>query len=134
MKYGKMLLAALLAVVMMVSLCACAGGGTSDPDNKPDNNTTTTTTTTTTKVDDGKVTYTVTVKDDAGAPVAGVFVQLCKETCYPAATDANGVATWALEEDEYKVSFVMAPAGYTVEEAYYFEGDATDMIITIAKA
>jgi len=133
MKYGKMLLAALLAVVMMVSLCACTGGGTSDPDNKPDN-TTTTTTTTTTKADDGKVTYTVTVKDEAGAPVAGVFVQLCKETCYPAATDANGVATWALEEDEYKVSFVMAPAGYTVEEAYYFEGDATDMIITIAKA
>ena len=31
------------------------------------------------------------------------------------------------------VSFAVAPAGYAVEEAYYFEGDATEMTITLKK-
>ena len=131
MKLCKMLLAGLLAVVMLTSLCACAGGGTSH-----DGGTTTTTkntTTTTTKVDDGKVTYTVTVKDQDGNPVAGAMVQICKETCMPTVTDANGVATWKMVEDEYKVSFAMKPEGYTVEENYYFDEDATSMDIVITK-
>ena len=131
MKLCKMLLAGLLAVVMLASLCACAGGGTSNT-----NGTTTTTTkatTTTTKVDDGKVTYTVTVKDQDGNPVANAMVQICKETCMPTVTDANGVATWRMDEDEYKVSFAMKPEGYTVEENYYFDEDATSMDIVITK-
>lgn len=130
MKLCKMLLAGLLAVMMLVGLCACTGGGTSN-----DGGTTTTngTTTTTTKADDGKVTYTVTVKDQDGNPVSGAMVQICKETCMPTLTDANGVATWSMAEDEYKVSFAMTPEGYTVEENYYFEDDATSMEITITK-
>jgi len=132
MKMCKTLLAALLAVAMMISLCACVGG---EPDDKTDGTTTTApTTTTTAQPDDGKTTYKVTVLDEEGTPVVGAFVQICKETCIPCATDANGVATWSLDEDEYKVSFVMAPAGYAVEEAYYFEGDATEMTITVKKA
>ena len=131
MKNIKKILAALLAVAMMVSLCACMGGN--EPADK-DEPTTKPTTTTTTKADDGKTAYKVTVLDEEGAPVVGAFVQICKETCIPCATDANGVATWSLDEDEYKVSFVMAPAGYAVEEAYYFDGDATEMTITLKKA
>lgn len=132
MKNCKILLAALLAVLMMVSLCACVGG---QPDDNTDGTTTTApTTTTTTQPDDDKTTYKVTVLDEDGAPVVGAFVQICKETCIPCATDDNGVATWSLDEDEYKVSFVMAPTGYAVEEAYYFDGDATEMTITIKKA
>ena len=77
--------------------------------------------------------YTVTVVDETGAPLVGVMMQICKESCLPAMTDANGVATWSLAEDEYKVSFAVAPAGYAVEEAYYFEGDATEMTITLKK-
>lgn len=132
MKNIKKILAALLAVAMMVSLCACMGGN--EPADKDEPTTTKPTTTTTTKADDGKTAYKVTVLDEEGAPVVGAFVQICKETCIPCATDANGVATWSLDEDEYKVSFVMAPAGYAVEEAYYFDGDATEMTITLKKA
>lgn len=132
MKKCKVLLAALLAVAMMASLCACMGGEQPDPVSNP---APITTTTTTAAVEDGKETYKVTVLDEAGAPVVGAFVQLCKETCIPCPTDANGVATWAVEEDdEYKVSFAVVPAGYEVEEAYYFEDDATEMTITIKKA
>lgn len=134
MKMCKTLVAVLLAVVLTVSLCACG----EPADNGDATNTTTTTkaTTTTTAADsipEGKVVYKVTVLDEAGAPITGAFVQICKETCIPCPTDANGVATWTVDEDEYKVSFAVAPAGYAVEEAYYFEGDATEMTITLKK-
>lgn len=133
MKKCKILLAVLLAVAMMVSLCACVGGEPSDKDGDAGTTTTTPTTTTTTKADDGKVTYKATVLDDTGAPVVGAMVQICKETCLPTVTDANGVATWTVAEDDYKVSFAIVPEGYTVEEEYHFDGDATEMTITITK-
>ena len=132
MRMLKLLSVCLLAVCLLATLCACGG----EPSNPADGSTTTTTsntTTTTTKADD-KVTYTVTVKDADGNPVTGAMVQLCKETCIPTMTDANGVATWSLAEDEYKVSFAIAPTGYAVEEAYYGEGDATEMTITLQAA
>ena len=131
MKNMKKILAALLAVLMMVSLCACVGGN--EPADKDEATTTKPTTTTTTKADDGKVTYTVKVLDDAGAPVVGAFVQICKEACIPAPTGADGVATWTVAEDDYKVSFAVAPAGYEVETEYYFEDGSRDMTITIKK-
>jgi len=131
MKKCKILLAALLAVAMMVSLCACVGGEPADKDGGT--TTTTPTTTTTTKADDGKVTYKATVLDNTGAPVVGAMVQICKETCLPTVTDANGVATWTVAEDDYKVSFAIVPEGYEVEEEYHFDGDATEMTITITK-
>jgi len=131
MKKCKILLAALLAVAMMVSLCACVGGEPADKDGGT--TTTTPTTTTTTKADDGKVTYKATVLDNTGAPVVGAMVQICKETCLPTVTDANGVATWTVAEDDYKVSFAIVPEGYEVEEVYLFDGDATEMTITITK-
>ena len=63
--------------------------------------------TTTVKPDDGKVTYTVTVKDENGNPIVGAVVQLCKDVnCNPSVTGADGVATYSLVEDTYKVSFV----------------------------
>lgn len=131
MKQYKKILAALLAVLMMVSLCACVGGN--EPADKDEDTTTKPTTTTTTKADDGKVTYTVKVLDDAGAPVVGAFVQICKEACIPAPTNADGVATWTVAEDDYKVSFAVPPAGYEVESEYHFEDGSRDLTITIKK-
>ena len=134
MKLCKVLAVAMLAVLLMVSVCAC--GETAD-NNDISKNTTTQPTTTTTAADtipEGKAQYKVTVLDESGAPIAGAFVQICKETCIPCPTDANGVAIWTVDEDEYKVSFAVVPAGYVAEEAYYFEDDATEMTITLKAA
>ena len=130
----NVILAVLVAVLMMVTLCACGGNEPADTTTNTTTTTTAATTTTTTQPDDGKVTYTVKVVDAEGNPIANAMVQLCLEACIPAPTNAEGVATWNLEEADYKVSFVVTPAGYAVEEAYYFEDGATDMTITLAAA
>ena len=129
-------LAAFAAVLcLLCGLCAC-GDLPEESSSTPD--TSAPVTTTTTKPADNKVTYTVTVKDEAGNPIADAMVQICSELCVPAKTDANGVATWQQEEDEYKVSFLTLPAGYTyVDEGitnFYFKDDETEMTITLKKA
>lgn len=85
-------------------------------------------------IDDGKVTYTATVVDENGAAIAGAMVQICKEACMPTSTDESGVATWRVAEDDYKVSFLALPAGYTYsgeETEFYFEDGQYDLTITL---
>lgn len=102
----KLLMIISVVLCMVLCLCACTTGnggettGTTEPSGttlpSTDNSEPTTEPT-----DDGKVTYTVIVKDSEGNPVVGVYVQICKEnaTCFmPVATDDNGVATWRLED------------------------------------
>jgi len=65
------------------------------------------------------------------------MVQLCKDACVPAVTDAEGVARFALPEDTYKVSFLALPAGFAyVDEVqeFYFEDGSMDMTITLKAA
>lgn len=86
---------------------------------------------------DGKVEYTVTVKDDIGNTMAGVMVQLCLDSCIPGATDANGVATFRLEAADYKASVMTMPEGYTYETdatEYYFEDGSTSLTIVLTAA
>lgn len=130
MKKLSVLLAVLLAATMLLGLCACGEQPVDNSDATPS----TTTTTTTAPVDDGKETYTVTVLNEQGEAIVGAMVQICAELCIPTVTDANGVATWKVEEKEYKVSFLSAPEGYAVEEAYYFDDDAKEMTITLKAA
>lgn len=131
MRIVKLFSVCLLALCLLGALCACG----EEPAKPADSSTTTTTgSTTTTTADDGKETYTVTVLDADGNPVSGAMVQICKETCIPTVTDANGVATWTVAEDEYKVSFAIQPTGYAVEEAYYFEDGSAEMTITLQAA
>ena len=83
---------------------------------------------------DGKVTYTVTVTDEQGNPISGMMVQLCKDACIPAVVDANGTATWTVAEDDYKVSFLNLPDGYTYtteETEFYFADGETSMTIVL---
>ena len=142
MKNYKHLLALLLAVLLMVSLCACGtveknDNNKNDGSSEAEGNKVTATAPTapsTTTIPDGMAVYKVTVQDESGAPIVGAFVQICKEACIPAPTDANGVATWTVAEDEYKVSFVIVPDGYAAEEVYYFEGDSTEMTIVLKAA
>lgn len=116
-----------LAVCLLLGLCACAGAETPEA----------TTTApaeqeTTAPVDDGKVTYTVKVVDEAGDPVASAAVQLCKDSCLPGMTDAEGVATFRAVEDTYKVSFMTVPTGFEADaEEFYFDDGAYELTITL---
>lgn len=126
-----------LLLCMALSLCACGS----------DENTTPATTeapvvvteapteapaATEAPVAEGMTTYTVTVVDAEGNPMAGAMVQICLDACIPAVTDASGVATWNVAEADYKVSFLTVPAGYTAEaENFYFENGSTDLTITL---
>ena len=134
MKFLKNSLLLVLALAMVLCLCACAG----NEDNKG-NETTAGTTAGTTEAteqkDDGKVTYTVKVVDEAGNPIEGAMVQLCLESCMPGKTDASGVATYNAAEAEYKVSFMMMPAGYTADQTeYHFADGSYELTITLKKA
>ena len=130
----KKILAIVLTVVLILGLCACGQtGGTEDT--KAGETTAATEQTTEATENDGKVKYTATVVDEGGNPLAGVMVQICKDSCMPAITDANGVATWNVAEDDYKVSFVDGlPEGYeysTEETEFYFADGAYELTITL---
>ena len=64
---------------------------------------------------------TVKVVDENGAPVKGVSVQICHDSCLtPADTDENGVMSKAFApKDKLKVSIVSVPEGYAVPEVIY---------------
>ena len=69
--------------------------------------------------DDGKATYTVTVKDDEGNAVVGAVVEIYLGGIVgigEAETDANGKATFRLDEGNYSAAVVEVPAGYVFEE------------------
>jgi len=135
MKLFRNLVLLMLAVSLMFTLVAC--GGDNDAD-KPAEETTDVKTTvadeTTAEPEDDKVTYTVKVVDENNAPIAGAMVQMCLEACLPSLTNDEGVATYNLEEADYKVSFVTVPEGYTAEEAYYFADGSYELTITLKAA
>ena len=129
MNLKRFVLFALIACLTL-SLCACGGEAEPQQTAAP---TETVAATDEAPIDDGKVTYTVKVVDEGGNPIAGAMVQLCKETCLPGVTGADGVAVFNVVEDsEYKVSFMSQPAGYEgMEEAYYFEAGSYELTITL---
>lgn len=137
----KKLILLILALCLVMSLFAC-GKNQDEPNATTEAPVPTTTEapipTTTVKPDDGKVIYTVTVKDENGNPIVGAVVQLCKDVnCNPNVTGADGVATYSLAEDTYKVSFVVMPSGYTHSgdaTDYYFPEGSRDLTITLKAA
>ena len=137
----KSILLLILSLCLMVSLCACGGnageGSTTTTTTAATTVATTTTvptTVATTTVDESKVTYTVKVTDEAGAPISGVPVQLCLVNCLPMMTNAEGIATWEnIDEADYKASFWRElPAGYESDAAeFYFEDGSYEMTIVL---
>lgn len=116
-----------LALCLVLGLCACG-----EPASNSSETTTEPTQDTTEAVDDGKVTYTVKVVDEGGNPVASAAVQICKDSCLPGMTNAEGVATFNVVEDDYKVSFMVMPEGFEAEaEEFYFDDGAYELTITL---
>ncbi len=136
----KKLIALLMLACMLLCLCAC-GENADQPteQNQQENITPNESGTAPIETDpsDGKTEYTAYVKDSDGNPIAGVMIQICKDTCMPAVTDEAGKAVWRVEEtDGYKVSFSSGvPEGYAyVDEAvteFYFEGDSKEITVII---
>lgn len=144
MKNIRHLAAALLALCVIISLCACGGNNDST---EPAGTETTPATVGSVKetgdtdaeteppAEDGKVTYTVTVVDGDGNGIAGAMVQICMNTCYPGVTDASGTVQFSVPEEDYKVSFLSLPEGYTYssdEQEFHFDDGSTDMTIVLA--
>ena len=138
----KRLICAVLALMMALCLCAC--GGEEAPAAEPTPAATAEPTPAATAEptiaevtepaqEDGKVTYTIHVQDENGTAIAGAMVQICKDTCLPGMTDAEGNAVFTVDEADYKVSFLSLPAGYTYtteETEFYFNG-ATEITLTL---
>ena len=136
----KKILALMLSICLLLCLCACGQDQTpteTTTPNNPTENPTESTGATDATIDDGKVTYTVTITDEQGNPLTSAIVQICKDACIPAIVDANGTATWTVAEDDYKVSFLDLPDGYTYtteETEFYFADGETAMTIVLKAA
>ena len=53
------------------------------------------------------------ILDEGGNPVQGCMVQVCKDTCLPAISNAEGIATFSLQiEDGHKLQVSSCPDGY----------------------
>lgn len=141
----KRMLALLLAMVLVLALCACGGKEeekapaadapvadapvadapvADEPEEEPE---------------DDRITYTVTVVDEAGNPFASTMVQMCQgENCVPAVTDAEGVAVFKMaEEADFEVKLIQMPEGYayaTDAEVFHFDTGSYEMTITLKVA
>lgn len=142
MKKISYLLLSVMIIVSAIGLCAC--GGSEDKSTEKETTTKNEVPTTTvsnnedesSSEDNGKVTYKVTVVDDAGNAVVGAMVQCCKDSCVPGVTNDSGVAEFVLVEDDYDVKFAVFPEGYEYmsdEEVFNFEDGKTELTITIKK-
>lgn len=110
----KRVLAVLLVLCLAFSLCAC------------------TKTVETGETTDSKVTYRIKVVDEENKPMPNVMVQLCKDSCYPATTNQEGIAEFTLVEAEYKASVIVMPAGYAAEaEEFYFAAGSYELTIPL---
>ena len=147
MKHMKMLISLALALSMVLCLVACgnnasngsgngdAGVGSTSSNVSADASVTGSGEGSSSgeTVEDGRVTYTITVVDEDGNPISGAMVQICKDTCLPCgATNADGVVTVTTVEDDYKVSFMTPVAGYVTEGLeFYFDEGSTEMLIIL---
>lgn len=141
MKMIKRMLSMLLVLCMAFALCACGGNSESKEDEQNDNKVNSETNDDTKDDADEEVeeqpSFEVKVVDQDGNPVQGVMVQVCKEFCLPAISDADGIATISIEiEDGHKLQFSSAPEGYTYEGEtdIYLEAGQTEYTMELKKA
>ena len=86
--------------------------------------------------ENGEGTYRVIVTDEDGQTVEGVMVQFCSDTtCMLAETDADGIASYDVEEGEYTVHIIEVPDDYEMTNEEFPTLDTyCDVCITLQKA
>lgn len=139
MKLTRKLSAALLALLVALSLCACGGNSetTNDEPDTTESSVAQDSSENESSQEEETSTFEVKVVDDMGNPVEGVMLQICKDSCIPAKTDANGVATFNLEiTDGYKLSVLSCPTGYEYrgEAEVYLEDGSTEYTVELSEA
>ena len=139
MKNLKSTAAGMLILLLSLSLCAC--GGKSEAENTQATQAPVVTEAAVQQTEapekNEEDSYTVIVVDENGSPIAGAMVQLCKDTCYPGVTDADGTAKFTLPEDDYKVSFLTLPTGYTYSDEaqeFHFADGSKEITISLKAA
>lgn len=128
---------AMILALSMFALCACGGSGTENKTTEAQETTVATEAEQTTEAATEADYYKVKVVDESGTPIVGALVQMCLDSCFPAATNENGVAQFALEEADYKVTFLSLPEGYAYsgeETEFHFESGSKEMTIILKKA
>ena len=152
-KYLALIMAVLAIFAMMATVCSCNGDNKTDGTTAPgvttatpDNTTKAPNTTTaepdeTTKAPDAKITYTIKVVDQNGAPIEGVIVKLCEgEVCRkPVITGADGTASYKFEPNGNELKAMIEveqdeaiSAAYTYSSEYvYLENGATEVTLTV---
>ncbi|MBR2668907.1 MAG: redoxin family protein [Solobacterium sp.] len=77
----------------------------------------------------------IVVKDEAGNPVEGVTVQFCTDTtCMIGKTDAEGIASFTVDHDQYTVHIQKVPEGYaSCTEEVPVPEDRSDVEFTLKK-
>jgi hypothetical protein len=111
----------LMLLVLSLTLCttfafvSCGDDNETDKDNSDNDGNTP-------GEDDGKITYTVTVKDEAGNAIKGVKVQLKLDNVAPignaVTTGDDGVATFSVKnEGAYFASVSLVPQGFVLPES-----------------
>ena len=134
------LIVALLSVTLVLSACETAD----TPDGATTAATTTanapgaTVTTTASSPINSKITYTVTVLDASGNPIAGVEVQICDgDRCLmPDVTGEDGTVKFKTTSGNFEALIKDAPAGYTYDDTQYipFPEGETELTVTLAAA
>lgn len=131
----------LVILAALAMLCGCTEvpeNNTSEPAETPSNTPSVSVPAPTdpTNKQDGKVTYTVTVVDQNGNPVAGVSIQFCDdEACkLPVATNSDGVVTAKYPASNYHITIAELPAGYTCEETEFYFEDGNELTVTVTAA
>ncbi len=86
--------------------------------------------------EDTSAAFKVKVVDEDGTAVANVMLQVCKDSCVPAKTDSEGIASFNLEiTDGYKLSVLSCPDGYYYngESEIMLDSGITEYTLTLSK-
>lgn len=152
MKKLGTILVLVLAMALVLCLSACGGNENETPPTDGTSGTDVTTEPLTSESEQTEPTvtepeaveyvYTIKVMDVDGAPVSGVFVQVCAGvSCVPMQTDANGIAGYVAEvtgdgELTAKIMTTTLPEGYAcvdgIEEISMADGN-TDVVFTLER-
>lgn len=138
----KKIFALLLVLCMVFSLVACGGNADTKNDDKNNNVVDKDVDAKDESKDESdedegvqtKAAFQVKVVDEGGNPVQGVMVQICKDSCVPAMSGADGVASFNVQiEDGHKLSVMSMPEGYAYdgEAEVYLEAGSTEYTLTL---